>query len=1288
MAQALSAADLQVRPAPRTDAPSYTLMPSQRRHELEGAPDPFPSLVDDSPVKPRAPRSNGVIDTDSQEAFPSLAPAAQPGNKPAAPAWGANAGPRIKPQAAKQPLVSDSFILSSIDLSTAGKDGKPISLGEVMRQVMAQYKVKLDASTNQKSHQTTFYLKAESKKELEKAKKSLLALLSPVVTLTLNAPASTIPTIIGPKGVTLKQVRDQTNVKIDIPRRDTLAPANGHANGDAHTPSGTATPQPTSPVDGDEEEEPTVPITIIGPQPLAYEAQALLNEIIATKRSRTTQRVRDIPEHVLPFLLPRRAQFEAAAEGGDITLSLNAGAREITVSGDRDAVTRVIDSIKSAVEFFKTETIPLKLTLPKRQHRLLSGKNAEEIMAKARCAVLVPKPEDPSEEITIWGKATDVGQGVQAVMEKANSAYIHEFPLPGPIALSRQLLTYMVRVNYAKTLASTNPGVQVYTPPVATWERASVLNVDIIGEKPKVDAAVSQFSATIGKLFGGTKEVPIDWLVHRIINSHKNAKKIKGFHEAHNVLVFFPPESAEQSSVLLVYDPTSPNASPSPVEKAKNLEDVEKELLKMAHDAADVKTQIVTVEKKWHDAVVGRSGTTLNAIIGEDKTLSIKVGAEAGQPSEDAILVRGISADVDRAVGEILKIVEDAKNDEIVSSYAVEFDIDREFVGRIVGAGGASVNRLRDTLGVKIDFSDEADGAEKEREKEVVSGGKKKKGGAGGAHPKSRVKIVGRKENVEEAKRRIQAQAERLADETSEVLKIPHQYHSSLIGQNGKYVIRLEEKYGVKITFPREAHADGEGKTREQLKADEVLVKGGRKGVAQAKQELMDAVEFEKESNNVVKFTVPSRSVARILGKGGATINEIKDNTGAQIDVDKASDDSASANITVRGTKKAITEAKAAILAISEQVQEETTATVEVPSKFHRTIIGAGGQGLKDLIARCGGPTDSRAQAGLIRFPRQGDSGDEVHLRGDPKLVAKLKAELEKTVKTLKDRVVLGVDIPVSQHRALIGRGGQHLNDLQARTGAQFQFPGSRSYTQVGEPENAADLAGVEPANIVKVSGPRAACEKAVEELKSQIKPPAPEAVTGTITVPLKYHYAVSQQGNLFRQLRSFGVHVDHSVQPTKPAVPPQPASQAGNTDARIDDPDAEAAAGGVQWQVVPNYQDAEEGESVWTLKARDQAGLDRALKAIKESLEHAEKMTHVGFLTLPDRSMFPRIVGAKGSNVARLRNESGADITVNRDDNTIVIVGSETAIETAKEAILNMTANSNNNRGRGRRED
>jgi len=144
---------------------------------------------------------------------------------------------------------------------------------------------------------------------------------------------------------------------------------------------------------------------------------------------------------------------------------------------------------------------------------------------------------------------------------------------------------------------------------------------------------------------------------------------LKQFHDTHNVLIFFPPESLEQSSLLLVYDPTSPSASPSPLDKSKNLEDVAKEVLKLAKDAADVKSQSIEVEKKWHSAVVGTSGTTLNAIIGEDTTLSIKFGTDAGAATEDVILVRGVASEVDRATKEIKAIVEKAKNDEIDNSF-------------------------------------------------------------------------------------------------------------------------------------------------------------------------------------------------------------------------------------------------------------------------------------------------------------------------------------------------------------------------------------------------------------------------------------------------------------------------------------------------------------------------------------------------------------------------------------------------------------------------------------------
>jgi hypothetical protein len=289
--------------------------------------------------------------------------------------------------------------------------------------------------------------------------------------------------------------------------------------------------------------------------------------------------------------------------------------------------------------------------------------------------------------------------------------------------------------------------------------------------------------------------------------------------------------------------------------------------------------------------------------------------------------------------------------------------------------------------------------------------------------------------------------------------------------------------------------------------------------------------------------------------------------------------------------------------------------------------------------------------------PRQGEPSDEVRLRGDPKLVNKIKAELENIVSALRDRVVIAVEIPQVQHRALIGRGGQHLNDLQNKYNVQVQFPGSRSYNQVGEPENKEEFDAVDSVNIVKVTGSRKACEDTIEELKGKIKPAAPEGVSGTVTVPFKYHHAVTQQGALFRALRSFGVNVDLPQQPPKLELPSRPAPTGAAT-ARIDEPDAAEESSEVTWEVVANYEGAQEGESTWTLNARDAAGLEKATEHVQDAIEHAQKMSKVGFLTLPDRSIFPRIIGAKGANVARLRAETGADIQVSRDTNTVVIIG------------------------------
>ena len=102
--------------------------------------------------------------------------------------------------------------------------------------------------------------------------------------------------------------------------------------------------------------------------------------------------------------------------------------------------------------------------------------------------------------------------------------------------------------------------------------------------------------------------------------------------------------------------------------------------------------------------------------------------------------------------------------------------------------------------------------------------------------------------------------------------------------------------------------------------------------------------------------------------------------------------------------------------------------------------------------------------------------------------------------------------------------------------------------------------------------------------MQASIKAPTPaaETISDTVTVPLKYHHFISQQGNFFRNLRSFGVNVEQSATPSKSAVPARPVSEAAAS-ARIDSDEAEVK--GVEWQVIANYQDAEDGDSVWTLK-------------------------------------------------------------------------------------------------------
>lgn len=193
-----------------------------------------------------------------------------------------------------------------------------------------------------------------------------------------------------------------------------------------------------------------------------------------------------------------------------------------------------------------------------------------------------------------------------AQLQAATSQHIHSFQIPGKHAQALQVFNYLSRTGFSKTVVAAHPGVSLHAPSQKETQKDPIF-IDIIGEKATVESAAKKLSEMCTKLHGATREVEIDWLIHRAI-AGKYAKKLKAFQDAQHVAVFWPAEASESSKVLIVYDP---NADPK--ERAAHLDEVVAELLKFAKDVADVKTEVISVDSKWHSAIVGKNGTTLNA---------------------------------------------------------------------------------------------------------------------------------------------------------------------------------------------------------------------------------------------------------------------------------------------------------------------------------------------------------------------------------------------------------------------------------------------------------------------------------------------------------------------------------------------------------------------------------------------------------------------------------------------------------------------------------------------------
>jgi polyribonucleotide nucleotidyltransferase len=98
-----------------------------------------------------------------------------------------------------------------------------------------------------------------------------------------------------------------------------------------------------------------------------------------------------------------------------------------------------------------------------------------------------------------------------------------------------------------------------------------------------------------------------------------------------------------------------------------------------------------------------------------------------------------------------------------------------------------------------------------------------------------------------------------------------------------------------------------------------------------------------------------------------------------------------------------------------------------------------------------------------------------------------------------------------------------------------------------------------------------------------------------------------------------------------------------------------------------------EDGATELTLRARDAESLELAQKLVGDALKKADGITHIGYMTFPDRGAFPRIIGSKGAVINDLSVETEAEIIVPRDDSTIKIYGSCSSLSYMQAILTNI---------------
>lgn len=329
------------------------------------------------------------------------------------------------------------------------------------------------------------------------------------------------------------------------------------------------------------------------------------------------------------------------------------------------------------------------------------------------------------------------------------------------------------------------------------------------------------------------------------------------------------------------------------------------------------------------------------------------------------------------------------------------------------------------------------------------------------------------------------------------------------------------------------------------------------------------------------------------------------------------------------------------------------------------------GSNIRDLVSKAGGTGTS---ADHVKFPGKGEESDVLTVKGTTSIVNTIVAAIQAFVEERDNQTTETMEVPVSQHRKLIGPNGSSRKRIEEDFSVILNVP-SQGSGQTG----------------VNISGRPENVAKAKEHIQSITAKQQGE----TMQVPRALHHAVAKNGALFRELSRDGIRVDHNGQ--KP--PPRPKDGSKGPRSRTTNGDMplitdEQGEDSHSWDIVSNQDalDSEPGEIPWIIyggKDTTAEAVTKAKQKIQSLIDRAQEPQHTGYLILPDPRLHRHIIGQGGSTINSIRKASGCDIQVpnkntgkGEEGEAITIVGEREGVLSARDLILDEIKKAQNNSG------